>query len=114
MKCHEQEQEGTLPGTPCNLADLVKYAQGAIVSRTIAETDSGNVTLFAFAKGQGLSEHTAPFNALVNVIDGEGEFTIGSKPHRVKAGQVLCMPAGIPHAVRATKKFKMTLTMIKR
>jgi quercetin dioxygenase-like cupin family protein len=92
---------------------MVDYQPGAIVSRTIAKKPTGTVTLFAFDQGQALSEHTAPFDALVQVLDGEGEFTIEGKPLRVAAGQALIMPADKPHAVTAVERFKMLLTMIR-
>lgn len=97
-----------------DLAGLVSYGEGAVVSRTLMENSAGTVTLFAFDAGQGLSEHTAPFDALVQVIDGEGEFTIGGKLSRAGNGQIVLMPAGIPHAVRAEKSFKMLLTMLRK
>ena len=97
-----------------DLSGLVQYGEGAIVSRVLAETESGTVTLFAFDAEQGLSEHTAPFDALVQVIEGEGRFTIGGKPCDVGKGQIVLMPANVPHAVRATNRFKMVLTMLRR
>ncbi|MBP8986000.1 MAG: cupin domain-containing protein [Syntrophobacterales bacterium] len=96
-----------------DIAGMVNYAEGSIVSRTLVESKGGTVTLFAFDAGQGLSEHTAPFDALVLVFDGEGEFTVGGKAHRVAAGQALLMPADIPHAVKAEGPFKMLLTMLR-
>jgi quercetin dioxygenase-like cupin family protein len=84
-----------------------------VVSRTIIEKKTGTVTLFAFDKGQGLSEHTAPFDAMVEILDGEAEITISGKPHSVKAGEFIIMPAGKPHSLRAVKKFKMALVMIR-
>jgi len=99
-------------GKVIDLAGLVEYGEGAIVSRTIVENDAGTITMFAFDGGQGLSEHTAPFDALVQVIDGEGEFVIGGQPSKVRSGQLILMPADVPHAVRATERFKMLLTML--
>ena len=96
-----------------DLAKMVDYAQDSIVSRTLVENEAGTVTLFAFDAGQGLSEHTAPFDALVQVLEGEGGFLVGGKSHSVKTGQVLLMPANIPHAVKAAKPFKMLLTMLR-
>lgn len=96
------------------LKKLIEYSKDSIVSRTIAESKAGTLTVFAFDKGQGLSEHSAPFDAIVQVIDGNGEFTIGGNPVKVSAGQIIIMPANVPHAVRAVKKFKMLLTMIKK
>jgi quercetin dioxygenase-like cupin family protein len=92
---------------------MVDYAEGSIVSRTLVESKGGTVTLFALDAGQSLSEHTAPFDAFVFVFDGEGEFTVGGKAHRVTTGQVLMMPADIPHAVKAEEPFKMLLTMLR-
>ena len=94
-------------------ADLVNYQEGAIVSRVIVSRGTGTVTLFAFDAGQGLSEHTAPFDALVHVLEGEGEIVISGKPLRAKAGEMVLMPAHQPHALKAITKFKMLLTMIR-
>lgn len=94
--------------------DLVTYNDGAVVSRQITKADAGNVTLFAFDKDQELSEHTAPFDALVHVIDGEAEITISGKPYHLKTGDAITMPANEPHAVRAMTRFKMLLTMIRK
>jgi len=113
VKTDNQGKKELLPAAPRHLAGLVDYAEDSVVSRTIADAKSGTVTVFAFAKGQGLSEHSAPFDALVNVIDGEGEFTVGGRKHRVSAGQILRMPADIPHSVRAADPFKMMLIMIR-
>jgi quercetin dioxygenase-like cupin family protein len=93
--------------------ESVEYASGGILSKTVLKKDTGNISLFSFAKGEGLSEHTAPFDAMIQVIDGSGEVTIGGKPFILKAGEVIIMPANIPHAVMAIEKFKMVLTMIK-
>ena len=95
------------------LAGLVEYAEGSIVSRTLVDNDAGTVTLFAFDEGQGLSEHTTPFDALVHVLDGEGEFVIGGEANSVCAGRAILMPADIPHAVKATARFKMLLSMLR-
>lgn len=113
MKTINQAKREMLPATPCDLAGLVEYAPGSVVSRTVADAKAGTVTVFAFAEDQGLSEHSAPFDALVNVIEGEGEFTVGGETHRVTAGQILRMPAEVPHSVRAAKPFKMMLIMIR-
>ncbi len=99
--------------TPQSLADLVTYQSGAIVSRTLINKKTGTVTLFAFDKGESLSEHTAPYDALVYVLDGEADITVGEKVHRVRAGEVLLLPANIVHAVRAPAPFKMLLIMIR-
>ena len=95
------------------LAELVQYADDAIVSKTIVDKKAGTITLFAFDKGQRLSEHTAPFDAVVQIIDGQARLTIGGKDVNVSAGQIIIMPANIPHALAAVKKFKMLLTMIR-
>ncbi len=93
--------------------ELVNYQDGAVVSREILKKPTGNVTLFAFDEGQGLSEHTAPFDALVQVIEGEAEIIISGKPYRVQGGEMILMPAGQPHALKAVKAFKMILIMIR-
>ncbi len=94
------------------IADLAAYQEDAVVSRQITKAQGGNVTLFAFDQGQELSEHTAPFDALVQVLDGEAQIEISGKAFELKAGEAIVMPAGQPHAVRAVKRFKMLLTMI--
>lgn len=94
-------------------AEFVSYQDGAVVSREIIKKPTGNVTLFAFDEGQGLSEHTAPFDALAQVLDGEAEITISGKLHQLKSGEMILMPAGQPHAVKALQRFKMMLTMIR-
>lgn len=100
-------------GRPLRSAELVSYQQGSVVSRTILEKKTGTVTLFAFDEGQGLSEHTAPFGALVLILDGEAEITISGQSHRVDSGEMIIMPANQPHALRATKRFKMLLIMVR-
>jgi quercetin dioxygenase-like cupin family protein len=107
------EQNQDLRGMTLKAKDLVKYDKGAVVSRTIIEKKTGTVTIFSFDKGQGLSEHTAPFDALVEILDGEAEIVIAGKPIKVKAGEFIIMPAGKPHALKAVKKFKMALVMIR-
>ncbi|HBP01454.1 MAG: Cupin 2, conserved barrel domain protein [Candidatus Moranbacteria bacterium GW2011_GWE1_49_15] len=97
-----------------NLRDMVAYQEGSVVSREVLKTDHGSVTLFAFEAGQGLSEHTAPFDVLVNVIDGEGEITISGKTHVLNEGQMIIMPANEPHSLNAQKRFKMFLVMLKK
>jgi len=97
-----------------HMADLVKYNNGAVVSSQITKADGGNVTLFAFDKDQELSEHTAPFDALVHVLEGETEITISGKPYQLKTGDAIIMPANDPHAVKALTRFKMLLTMIRK
>jgi quercetin dioxygenase-like cupin family protein len=93
--------------------DLIDYQVGSVVSRTIIDKPAGTLTLFAFDEGQGLSEHTTPFDALVYVVDGEAEVTISGRPMNVKEGQMVLMPANEPHALKAVKRFKMVLVMIK-
>ncbi len=105
--------ERRLEAQVAELADLVGYQDGSVVSREIISKKTGTVTLFAFDQGQGLSEHTAPFDALVYVFDGEAEITISGKPLRVKQGETVIMPANQPHALKAIKRFKMILTMIR-
>lgn len=95
------------------MSALAAYQDGAIVSRVLVKGESGNVTLFAFDQGQELSEHTAPFDALVHVLDGEAEVRIAGQPFRLAAGQAIVMPANDPHALRALTRFKMLLTMIR-
>ncbi len=95
------------------MADLVAYQAGAVVSRVILKKGTGNVTLFAFDRGQELSEHTTPFDALVHVLDGRAEITVGGVPHALAAGDMILMPGGVPHAVKAIARFKMSLTMIR-
>lgn len=92
---------------------LVEYQEGSVVSRTVIDQNGGTVTLFAFDEGQGLSEHTAPFDALVYVIDGEAKITIGGKPFELSAGDMIIMPANQPHALQAINRFKMMLIMIR-
>jgi quercetin dioxygenase-like cupin family protein len=94
-------------------AEFVKYQDDAVVSREIVRKPTGSVTLFAFAEGQGLSEHTAPFAALAHVLEGETEITISGHPHRLQGGEMILMPAGQPHALKAITRFKMMLTMIR-
>ena len=96
-----------------HLLELVAYQPGAIVSRQITKAEAGNVTLFAFDAAQELSEHTAPYDALVHILEGQAEVRIGGKPSILGPGDAIVMPAGIPHAVRATQRFKMLLTMIR-
>ncbi|MBL7074843.1 cupin domain-containing protein [candidate division KSB1 bacterium] len=95
------------------LIDLADYQEGSVVSRTIIKKKTGTVTFFAFDEGQGLSEHTAPFDALVHLLDGEAEIVISGKPLYLKKGEMVIMPANQPHALRAVKKFKMILIMIR-
>lgn len=96
-----------------SLASTVDYQADAVVSKTILKKGTGTVTLFAFDEGQGLSEHTAPFDAMVQVLDGEVEITISGKPYLLKQGEFIIMPANEPHALKGVKRFKMMLTMIR-
>lgn len=102
-----------VPFQPLRLVDLIEYQNDSTVSRTIINERTGTVTLFAFAEGQGLSEHTAPFQALVYVLDGEVEVTISGETIRLKKGEMVIMPANEPHALKAIRRFKIILTMIK-
>lgn len=95
------------------LRDGIAYQAGSVVSKILSKRRTGSITLFAFDKGQELSEHSAPFDAYVQVVEGQGEFIVGGAPHSLAAGQALIMPANIPHAVKAVKRFKMLLVMIK-
>jgi quercetin dioxygenase-like cupin family protein len=95
------------------LVDLVAYQKGSVVSRTIIDKKTGTVTLFSFDEGQGLSEHTAPFDALVYLLDGEADISISGKPLRLREGEMVIMPANQPHALKAVKRFKMLLAMIR-
>ena len=106
-------QATDLIATALDLVKMVEYQPGSIVSRTLLQVQNGTVTLFAFDEGQELSEHTAPFDALAYVLDGEAEITVSGKPHRLAAGQMIIMPANQPHAIMATQRFKMLLTMIR-
>ncbi len=96
-----------------NLAEMAAYQDGSVVSREVIKKPTGTVTIFAFAEEQGLSEHTAPFDALVHILDGEAEVIIGGKKFLPKKGEMIIMPANIPHSLHASKKFKMLLIMIK-
>lgn len=100
-------------GETFNVAESVEYAAQTVVSRAVLKKETGNVTLFAFDKGEGLSEHTAPFDAMVHILDGQAEISIGGTPHILKAGEAIIMPANISHALKAIERFKMILIMIK-
>jgi len=106
-------QKDELIGQVNNLIKLVDYQEGSVVSRTVINKNTGTVTLFAFDKDQGLSEHTAPFDALVSILDGEAEVTISTKKLLLKGGQMVIMPANKPHSLKAPQRFKMMLIMIK-
>ena len=111
----KKEKDGSnLLGKPFQYSDLVQYQEGSVVSRTIIKKETGTVTIFAFDRGEKLSEHTAPFDALVEVIDGEATIVIQGEAYKVSAGQQIIMPADIPHAVNAEQKFKMVLVMIRK
>lgn len=107
------ENEGRADARVIKVAELVNYQEGSIVSREIVKKTTGNVTLFAFDKDQGLSEHTAPFDALVQIVEGEVEITISGRPYPLRGGEMILMPAGQPHALKALTRFKMILTMIR-
>jgi quercetin dioxygenase-like cupin family protein len=96
-----------------NLNEIIEYQNDAVVSKILLKKETGNVTLFAFDEGQGLSEHTTPFDAMVQIVDGEAEITIDGISYQVKNGEYIIMPANVPHALKAIKKYKMMLTMIK-
>ncbi len=101
-------------GKPFSFTDMINYSEGGIVSMKVIQEPTGNVSLFAFDEGQQLSEHTAPFNAMLQVVEGKAEVKIGGEPFDLVAGMTIIMPANITHAVYATEKFKMVLTMIKK
>jgi quercetin dioxygenase-like cupin family protein len=110
----EEGMMDELKGKALNLKTLVDYSAGAVVSRTLLKKETGNITLFSFDKGQGLSEHTSPFDAVVEVVEGEGTFIIDGAPQTVKAGEMIIMPATVPHDVQAASApFKMLLIMIR-
>jgi len=108
----EKESEKSTPKVE-KLVDLVAYQDGSVVSREIIRKSTGTVTIFAFDKGQGLSEHTAPFDALVYVVDGKAQITISGREYQLSGGESIILPAGEPHALKATSKFKMLLVMIR-
>ncbi len=101
-----------IKGKVLKTADLIEYQDGSVVSREIIRKDTGTVTIFAFDKGEGLSEHTAPFDAMVQIIDGKAEITISGNKNVLEAGEMIIMPANEPHALTALEKYKMVLTMI--
>ena len=106
-------KDQTLTAKAVSVTTLVDYQSGAVVSRTLIDSVGGTVTLFAFDKGQGLSEHTAPFDALVQILDGEATVTISGQTTSVKSGEMIVMPANRPHSVKAVDRFKMMLVMIR-
>jgi quercetin dioxygenase-like cupin family protein len=109
----DKEQTQTVTAEVKPLGELLQYQDGSIVSRVLLKNKGGTVTLFAFDQGEGLSEHTAPFEALVFLVDGEAEVEIAGKTYIVREGETITLPANIPHAVRARGRFKMLLTMIR-
>ena len=108
-----QPQKSALGPAPVGAVSLVEYQPGAIVSRQLLKNAQANLTLFAFDQGQELSEHTSVFNALVLVLEGQARITVAGRSHSVGAGRMVLMPAGQPHAVKATKRFKMLLTLVR-
>ena len=113
VKNKNPENAKTFIAQAVNLTDLINYQAGSVVSRTIIDKKAGTVTLFAFDESQGLSEHTAPYDALVYILDGEADVVISGKPVRLKKGEFTIMPANEPHALSAVTRFKMLLTMIR-
>jgi quercetin dioxygenase-like cupin family protein len=107
------EKTKFMTGTPFIYKDEIDYSEGGIISMRVIEQQTGNVSLFSFDKGQRLTEHTSPYDALLMVVEGEAEVVIGGTPHKLTEGMTIIMPATIPHAVNATERFKMVLTMIK-
>jgi len=100
-------------GVAFEVEGSIQYADDSVVSQTLLNKDTGTITLFAFDEGQGLSEHTAPFDAVVHILDGQAQITIGGESHAVSKGEMIIMPANISHALHAEQKFKMLLTMIR-
>jgi quercetin dioxygenase-like cupin family protein len=113
MNMDSNSPGGELLATVVELAGLIDYQEGAVVSRTLVKKPTGTVTLFAFDKGQELSEHTAPFDAMVQVLEGDARIIIAGEPLDLVGGQMVIMPANVPHALKATARFKMLLTMIR-
>ncbi len=108
-----KSRAGYLKGRVLVPREMVEYQEGAVVSREILKGEKGTVTIFSFDRGQGLSEHTAPFDALVQVIEGEAEVRVSGRPHLLKEGEAIIMPANQPHSLHATDRFKMILTLIR-
>ena len=109
----EPRRSNSLKAQATNLVNLIDYQEGSAVSRTLIDKKVGTLTLFAFSEGQGLSEHTAPFDAFVYILDGKAEVVISSKAHKVGTGEMIIMPANEPHSLKALEKFKMMLVMIR-
>jgi quercetin dioxygenase-like cupin family protein len=107
------KNDSTPKGTPFDLDSHIAYAIGAVVSKTLLKKDTGNITLFSFAAGQGLTEHTSPFDAVVHILDGTAQISIGGEAQTVKTGEMIIMPADVPHALHAEESFKMLLIMIR-
>ncbi len=106
-------QELFKKGKVLNLEEMVEYSSGGVISKQVLKNQAGNITLFSFDQGQGLTEHTAPFDAVVHVLDGEAQITIGGNSNLVKKGESIIIPANVTHALQAVERFKMLLTMIK-
>jgi quercetin dioxygenase-like cupin family protein len=109
----EQKEPSSLKAQATNLVSLIDYQKGSVVSRVLIDKKTGTLTLFAFDEDQGLSEHTAPFDAFVYILDGKAEIVISSKTHNVDTGEMIIMPANEPHSLKALEKFKMMLVMIR-
>jgi quercetin dioxygenase-like cupin family protein len=109
----EDKKMEDIKGNVLKTTDLIEYQKGSVVSREIIKKETGTVTIFAFDKGEGLSEHTAPFDAMVQIIDGKAEITISGSKNVLEAGEMIIMPADEPHALKALEKYKMVLTMIR-
>jgi quercetin dioxygenase-like cupin family protein len=109
----EDKKMEDIKGNVLKTTDLIEYQKGSVVSREIIKKETGTVTIFAFDKGEGLSEHTAPFDAMVQIIDGKAEITISGSKNILEAGEMIIMPADEPHALKALEKYKMVLTMIR-
>jgi quercetin dioxygenase-like cupin family protein len=109
---HMSEGQG-ITGQALTMTELIAYQEGSVVSRTLIDKKVGTVTVFAFGEGQGLSEHTVPYDAFIEILDGEAEVTIADTVHHLVAGQMIIMPADRPHLLKAVKRFKMLLVMIR-
>ena len=109
----QKREKGNVVGKQLVVSDLLAYQEGAVVSRTLIDKLAGTVTIFAFDEEQGLSEHTAPFDAMAHILDGEVEIRIAGEPFHLKAGEMIIMPANKPHSLRAITPFKMMLTMVR-
>jgi quercetin dioxygenase-like cupin family protein len=107
------EETDALRGKPLTMTELIAYQEGSVVSRTLIDQKLGTLTVFAFGAGQGLSEHTVPYDAFVQILDGDAEVTISGTVHQLLAGQMIIMPAGQPHSLKAVRRFKMLLVMIR-